>query len=110
MTGIALAFWTMAVATRVVRDGGMSATGALIAMAAKCGCAAAFDGLQHLLMMPGNPTVVAFEEGLSSVADDIGHLQERPTHLRFLLCLGFLFSGCQHQCVQRTCGGAEMAS
>jgi hypothetical protein len=68
----------------------MSATGALIAMAAECGCAAAFDGLQHLHVMPGNPTVAAVDEGLSSGADNIGHLQERPAHLSFLLCLDFL--------------------
>jgi hypothetical protein len=71
----------------------MSAPGVLIAMAAECGCAAAFDGLQHLQMMPGNPTVAVVDEGLSSGADDIGHLQERPAHLRRRRCLVFLFSG-----------------
>jgi hypothetical protein len=35
--GIALAFWTMAIEARVAGDGGISATGALIAMAAECG-------------------------------------------------------------------------
>jgi hypothetical protein len=71
----------------------MSTTGALIAMAAECGGAAAFDGLQHLHVMPGDPAVAAVDEGLSSGADDIGHLQERPAHLRLVRCLAFLFSG-----------------
>ena len=88
----------------------MSATGALIAMAAQCGGAAAFDGLQHLHVMPGNPAMAVVDEGLSSGTDDIGHLQERPAHLRLLLCVAFLGSGGQHQCVQRACRGAEMAS
>jgi len=79
-------------------------------MSAECGGAAAFDSLQHLQVTPGDPVVAAFDEGLSSLADDIGHLQERPAHLRLLLFLAFLFSGCQYQCVQRACGGAEMAS
>jgi hypothetical protein len=79
-------------------------------MATKRGGTAAFDGLQHLQVMPGDPTVAAFDEGMSSGADDIGHLQERPAHLRLLLGLEFLFSRCQPQRIQRACRGAEMAS
>jgi hypothetical protein len=52
----------------------MSATGALIAMPAQSGRAAAFDGLEHLEVLPGEPTAAAVEEGLSSVANDIGQL------------------------------------
>src|SRR5579864_4064185 len=98
----------MAIATRVVGDGGISATGTLVAMSAECGGAATRDGLQHFQMLPGDPVAAAFDERLSRSADDIGHLQERPTHLRLQLYLEFLFSWGQHQCIQRAGGGTEM--
>ena len=46
--GVALALGTVPVAARVVRDGGMSAVRAAIAMSAERGGAAARDGQQHL--------------------------------------------------------------
>ena len=78
---VALAAWAMSVATRVVGDGGrMSAAGAAIAMAAQSGGAATHDGGQHLLVLPADPLAAAVDEALPCVANDVGHLQERPTH------------------------------
>ena len=62
-------------------DGAMPATGALIEMTAKCGGTTPLHGPQHLDMLPTKPVVVSFDERLSGSADDIGHLQRRPTHL-----------------------------
>jgi hypothetical protein len=38
-------------------------------------------------------SLATFNEGPSSSADDIGHLQERPAYVKLLLYLAFLFSG-----------------
>src|SRR5271157_1185304 len=83
VAGIALAFWAMPIATRVVRDDGMSAVGTLITMSAEGGGAAAGDGQQHLLMLPVHPPATAVKKRLSSTANNVGHLQRRPTHLGF---------------------------
>ena len=63
----------------------MSAVRALIAMSAQRGGAAARDGEQHLLMLAVDPLATAFNEGLSCIANDVGHLQRRPVHA---LCVG----------------------
>src|SRR5271167_3198111 len=52
VAGIALAFWAMTIATRVVRDDGMSAVRTLITVSAESSGAAASDGQQHFLMLP----------------------------------------------------------
>src|ERR1700730_15247854 len=78
--GVALAPWAMPVATRVVRDGSMSAVRALIAMSTQRGGAATRDGLQHFFVLAVDPPATAFNEGLSCTANDIGHLQRRPVH------------------------------
>ena len=78
---VALAPRAMAISARVVRNGGgMSAAGAAIAMSAQRGSAAADDGQQHLPMLPIHPPPTEFNKGLSRTANDIGHLQQRPTH------------------------------
>jgi hypothetical protein len=85
LAGVALASGTMPVATRVVRDGSMSAIGALIAMATqRCGTAAC-DGEQHLFVLAVDPLATAFNEGLSCTANDVGHLQRWPVHA-FCVC------------------------
>src|ERR1017187_9296426 len=99
----------MTIATRVVRDDGMSAVGALITMSAEGGGAAAGDGQQHLLMLPGDPVATALNECLPRTANDVGHLQERATHLGFGRGFSFLLLRGQDQRVQRAGGGAEMA-
>src|SRR5271166_4557844 len=94
VAGIALAFWTMTIATRVVRDDGMSAVGTLITMSAQGGGAAACDGQQHFLVLPGHPLATTLDKGWSRAANQVGHLQRRPAHLG---CFGegsrFCFSG-----------------
>jgi len=92
-TGVALTFWAMPISARVVRDDGMFAVRALIAMSTQRSGTAARDGQQHLLVLPVDPLATALEKRLSRTANDVGHLQKRPTHLRLLLCLGSLFSG-----------------
>src|SRR5438309_6620743 len=75
----------VAIAAAVIRDGGtMSAAGALIDMAAECGGATPCDGKQDLEMGPADPLSVALDECSSCGADQIGHLQGRPTHLSLL--------------------------
>jgi len=72
----------MAIAAAVIGDGGtMSAAGALIEMTAECGGTTPLNGPQHFDMLPTEPVGVSFAESLSCSADDIGHLQRRPTHL-----------------------------
>ena len=78
--GIALALGTMPVATRVVRDGGISAVRALIAMSAQRGGAATSNGQQNLLMLPGDPAATALNKRLPRTTNDVGHLQRRPVH------------------------------
>ena len=78
---VALASWAMPVSARVVGDGGrMSAAGAAIAMSTERGGAAALDSQQHLPVLPVDPPATVFHKCLSRTANDVGHLQERPSH------------------------------
>ena len=77
---VALALGTVPVAARVVGDGGMSAVGTAITMAAERSGAAARDRQQDLLVLPVDPVLTAFEERLPGKANDVGHLQWRPVH------------------------------
>src|SRR3954454_4260109 len=77
---ISLALRTVAVSAGVVRDGLMPAAVALIAMAAECRCAAALDCPEHFELCPRQRTVIAFDESVSSPADDVGHLPGWPCH------------------------------
>ena len=52
----------------------MSATSALIDMAAQQGRAAACNGEQDLDMRPADPLAVALDESYACGADQIGHL------------------------------------
>src|SRR5271157_337451 len=74
VAGIALAFWTMTIATRVVGDDGMCAVGTLIAMSAQGGRAASGNSQQHLLMLPVHPPATAVKKRLSRTANNVGHL------------------------------------
>ena len=87
----------------------MSAAGTPVAMTAERSGAAPCDGQQHFPVLPGHPLATAFEEGLPRDANEIGHLQERPVHLRRSLWQVFLLPRRQRERVQRACGGAEMA-
>src|SRR5215469_15877434 len=64
----------------VVGDDAMSTAGASIQMAAECGGTTARDGQQDLNMSPANPMAAAPDKSNSRGANQIGQLQERPTH------------------------------
>src|ERR1700683_2333575 len=102
--GRGLTLGAVPVATGVIGDGAMPATGALIEMTAQGGGTTAPNGLQHLDVLPAEPVAISFQESSARAADEIGHLQGRPTHL-LLLC-GPLF---QLQRVQRTGSCVQMA-
>jgi hypothetical protein len=78
--GVALALRAVPVTARVIGDGGMTASGALIAMAAESSCAASRDRQQYLLMPAVDPLATAFDETLPCVANDAGDLQRRPAY------------------------------
>src|SRR5262249_50745468 len=109
MASIALAFWTMTIATRVVRDGGMPAAGTLIAMSAEGGGATMGDGQQYFVVLPGHPLATTLAKSLPRGANQVGHLQERPTHLGLSRGLAFLRLSGQRQGVQRAGRSTEMA-
>src|SRR5271163_3161301 len=76
----------MPVPARVVGDGGrMSAAGATVAMPAERGRAASHDGQQNLPVLPVDPPAAAFHKCLSSTANNVGHLHERPV-VQLCLC------------------------
>ena len=58
----------------IIRDGLMSAFGALIAMSAQSGSAAARDGVQHFDMRPVQPAPALFNEAGAAGANDVSHL------------------------------------
>ena len=83
---VALASWAMPVSARVVGDPGrMSAAGAAVAMPTQRGGAAAHDGQQHLPVLPVDPPAAVFHKCLSSTANNVGHLHERPV-VQLCLC------------------------
>jgi hypothetical protein len=78
--GVALALRAVPVTTRVIGDGGVSAAGTLIAMAAESSGAATRDRGQHLLMLSVDPSATTLNKALPRVANDVGHLQRRPAY------------------------------
>src|SRR5208283_5438063 len=109
VAGLGLTLGTVPISAGVERDGAIPAADTSIAMPAQGGGAAALDGRQHFEMLAGDPATTRFDELLSRHADEIGHLQRRPTHLFISRRLVFLLRGRQRQRVQGTGGGAEMA-
>src|SRR6202166_5062034 len=76
----------VSIAAAVVGDGGtMRATGAFTEMTAECGGATARNGQQYFDVLPAEPLAILFDESSARAADEIGHLEGRPTHL-LLLC------------------------
>jgi hypothetical protein len=59
----------------------MSAASALIEMPAERSRATPRNGQQHFDVLPAKPSTISFEESGSCSADQIGHLEGRPTHL-----------------------------
>jgi hypothetical protein len=70
----------VAIAARVENGGLMSAAVTLIAMPAQSGCAAAFDGAEHLDLGPGQRVPVAIDEATARSADNVSHLEGWPLH------------------------------
>ena len=62
----------------------MSAAGTPIMVSAERSGTAAFDGQQHLQMMPADPAVTALKEWLPRSANDVGHLQREADSLKAL--------------------------
>ena len=62
----------------------MSTTGALIEVTAECGGTTPCNGPQHFDVLPTEPVTISFDECFSCGADQIGHLEWWPDHLRFL--------------------------
>ena len=76
-----LAPWAMPIAAAVIRDGAMSTAGAAIDMAAECGGATPCNGQQDFNVSPADPVAAAPEESNACAADQVGQLEEWPTHL-----------------------------
>src|SRR5256884_4826089 len=74
-------FRAMAVPAAVVRDGGtISAVGAFVEMAAKCGGTTPLNGSQHLDMLPTKPVANSVHGKLSPRPDDIRPPPKRARH------------------------------
>jgi len=85
-TSAGLTLRTMAIAATVIGDGSAMPTArALIDVTAERGGATAYDGEEDFNMRPAEPAPVALEEGSACGADQIGHLQGRPSHLALQL-------------------------
>jgi len=70
------------IAAAVVGDGGtMSTAATFIDMSAEGGGATARNGQQDFAVSPADPVAAALEESGSGRADQVGHLQGRPSHL-----------------------------
>src|SRR5260370_33637798 len=85
VASVGLTLRAVPIAAAVVRDGRtVPAVGALIEMPAQGGGATALDGSQYFDVLPGDPPAPAFDESASRGANQIGHLERRPVHLRVL--------------------------
>ena len=60
------------------------------AMTAESGGAATCDRRQYLAVLSAKPLAASDKEAFPGGANQIGHLQRRPFHLR---CLGIVFVG-----------------
>jgi hypothetical protein len=72
VAGAGLASRTVPVATRVIRDGLVTAAGATVEVAAHGSSTAALDRKQHSNLRPGEPGAIADDEVVSQCTDDIG--------------------------------------
>src|SRR5687767_11695858 len=75
-----LALWAMPITARVIRDGLMAASWAVIDMAAQGRCAATGDGSQHTELLKAQPCSVLFHETVALRVENIGHLHGGPAH------------------------------
>src|ERR1700730_676539 len=75
-----LAFWTMPIQTRVVRDGSLSATITLFDVPTERRCTASDYGAQHFEVQSGQPAAMLFYESCAIGPNNVGHLQRWPNH------------------------------
>ncbi len=76
----ALTLGTVAIAAAVKGDGAIATARALVAMPAEYRRTAAGDGPEHFPVGPVNPAAVVLDEAIALCANDIGHLEEGPSH------------------------------
>jgi hypothetical protein len=76
----ALTLWATAITATVIGGGAIATARALVAMPAECSGTAASDRAQYFPMGPMDPAEVAVDEAIALGANDIGHLEEGPSH------------------------------
>ena len=79
LPGLGLALRAVAIPTRVIGDGLMSAGVTPIEMATERRRATARDGTEHGSLLHAQPRML-LEEGVALRVKDIGHLHGRPAH------------------------------
>jgi len=75
-----LALGAMAITAAVEGDGAIAAARAQITMPTERRGAAASNRAQHFPVSPMDPTEVVLDEAIALAANDIGHLEEGPSH------------------------------
>jgi hypothetical protein len=82
--GVGLAFRAMPIATGVIGVAGISAfrIRAFIQVIAEISRATALDRSKNLQMLPRDPFSAVFDELFPDGADNVGHFEQRPLHLR----------------------------
>ncbi len=71
----------------------MTALRASIEVAAQSRGAAVLNGAEHFQVQPRQPASIFLDETLARLANDIGHLQRWPIHLRWRFRERFTASG-----------------
>lgn len=95
IAGIGLALGAMPIATRVERDGSMTALRTGIDVAAQRCRTAMLNSAQHLEMLPSQPATALLNEISTDCAKDFSHLERWPFHLFNRFLGGFASSGLQ---------------
>jgi hypothetical protein len=80
IAGSALALWAMPIAATVIGDGAIAAARALVAVPAQSRRATACDGTEDFVVGPVDPAEMILDEALALSANDVGHLEEGPSH------------------------------
>jgi hypothetical protein len=80
IAGSALAFWAMPIAATVERDGAIAAARALVTVPAQSRRATACDGTEDFAVGAVDPAEIILDEALALGANDVGHLEEGPSH------------------------------
>src|SRR6266699_993865 len=75
-----LTLWAMAITATVIGGGAIPTARALVAMPAENRGTAARNRAQYFPMGPMEPAEVAVDEAIALGANDIGHLEEGPSH------------------------------